>query len=252
MRKIYLIPNLITSANLFCGFYSITSSIHSEFLTAAWLIVLAGVFDALDGRVARLAKASSAFGVEYDSMSDLVSFGMAPALLLYQSALEPMGRDGVLLGFYMVCCAALRLARFNVNTKVISKKFFQGLPSPIAAGSVATFFIFQNTAGWPTSDSFLKPEWVIMGLSVLIPTLMISNIPFYSFKEMNWRSKNSFLYLLAGVLTLAFIFSRSGIALFSLIILYLSICLIWNLSRLLKGAPSVFETHTSQTEVPHE
>ena len=128
MRKVYLVPNFVTTANMLCGFYSIIASIHLEFSAAAWAIVAAGIFDMLAGRIARLAKATSQFGVEYDSLSDLISFGIAPAILLYQWALEPYDRLGWLAAFLFLACGALRLARFNVNSSSLPKNYFQGLP----------------------------------------------------------------------------------------------------------------------------
>src|SRR3954467_9324650 len=121
MRKIYLIPNFVTTANMFCGFYSMIASIHGDFLGAAWAIMAAGIFDMLDGRIARLAKATSQFGVEYDSLSDLVSFGIAPGILVYQWALRPYDRLGILAAFLYMTCGALRLARFNVNSASLPK-----------------------------------------------------------------------------------------------------------------------------------
>src|SRR6185437_325860 len=148
MRKIYLVPNFVTTANLFCGFYSIVASIQSDFTIAAWAIVAAGIFDLLDGRIARLAKATSEFGSEYDSMSDLVSFGLAPAILQYQWSLYPFGRLGWMVCFIFMMCGALRLARFNVNIEVVPKGHFQGLPIPMAAGILSTLVIFSYATGW--------------------------------------------------------------------------------------------------------
>ncbi|HUP55894.1 MAG TPA: CDP-diacylglycerol--serine O-phosphatidyltransferase, partial [Bdellovibrionota bacterium] len=116
MRKIYIVPNIVTTANMFCGFYSIVASMKSDFSAAAWAIVAASIFDMLDGRIARLAKATSEFGVQYDSLSDLISFGVAPAILLFQWALLPFDRLGWLAAFLFTACGALRLARFNVNS----------------------------------------------------------------------------------------------------------------------------------------
>src|ERR1700743_2127063 len=148
MRKIYIVPNFVTTANMFCGFYSVIASIKSEFSTAAWAIIAASVFDMLDGRIARLAKATSQFGVEYDSLSDLISFGMAPAVLFYVWALQPFERIGWLAAVLYLICGALRLARFNVTTAKLSGKYFQGLPIPMAAGMIATFIIFNQTLNW--------------------------------------------------------------------------------------------------------
>src|SRR5262249_10530718 len=142
MRKIYIVPNIVTTANMFCGFFSVIASIRADFVTAAWAIVAASVFDMLDGRIARLAKATIQFGVEYDSLSDLISFGMGPGILLFEWALNPFDRLGWLAAFLFLACGALRLARFNVNVAVTPKNYFQGLPIPMAAGMIATFVIF--------------------------------------------------------------------------------------------------------------
>jgi CDP-diacylglycerol--serine O-phosphatidyltransferase len=242
MRKIYIIPNLVTTANLYCGFSSITSAIHQDFQTAAWFIVAAAVFDALDGRVARMAKATSKFGVEYDSLSDLVSFGMAPGLLVYTWALEPFGRMGTLAAFLYCCCAALRLARFNVNTETVSKAFFQGVASPIAAGSIATFVIFNLSTGLPTDDSWIPRQGIALFQVLALGSLMVSGIPFPSFKELNWRSRSSFGYLMIAVLVMVLIAVRPEITLFLVITLYLVGSLVWNGYRVLSGNPLILNS----------
>lgn len=237
VRKIYIVPNLVTTANLFCGFASIIQSIHGEFITAAWLLIAAGVFDMLDGRIARMAKATSAFGVEYDSMADLISFGLAPAILMYQWALEPMGRLGMLGAFLYVTCAALRLARFNVNTTTVSKAFFQGVASPIAAGCITTLVIFQNATGFPTDETFIKRNILALVLTVVIGTLMVTSIPFPSFKELNWRSRSSFGYLMIAVMIMILIAVAPEVTLFLLSISYIVLSLAWNAIHILRGDP---------------
>lgn len=241
MRKIYIIPNLVTTANLYCGFTSITSAIRQDFTTAAWFIVAAAIFDALDGRVARLAKATSKFGVEYDSLSDLVSFGMAPGLLLYTWALEPYGRLGALASFLYVCCAALRLARFNVNTETVSKAFFQGVASPIAAGAVATFVIFNAATDLPGEGGWVPRETIALIEALALGSLMVSNVPFPSFKELNWRSRSSFGYLMIAVMVMVLIAVRPEITLFAIIALYILASLVWNLYRIASGRPLVLK-----------
>ncbi len=237
MRKIYIIPNLVTTANLFCGFSSITSAIHKDFTTAAWFIMAAAIFDALDGRVARMAKATSQFGVEYDSLSDLISFGMAPGLLLYLWELEPFGRLGTLASFLYVCCAALRLARFNVNTETVSKAYFQGVASPIAAGAIATFVIFNQATGIPAEGAWISRDVIALVQALALGSLMVSSIPFPSFKELNGRSRSSFGYLMIAVMVMVLIAVRPEITLFLLITFYLVASLIWNLYRLATGRP---------------
>jgi CDP-diacylglycerol--serine O-phosphatidyltransferase len=233
MRKVYLVPNFVTTANMFSGFYSIISSIHGDYITAAWAIIAAGIFDMLDGRIARLAKATSQFGVQYDSLSDLVSFGVAPGILLYQWALEPYQRLGWLAAFLFVACGALRLARFNVTTNVIPKNYFQGLPIPMAAGMVATFVIFHQAVGWPSS-----PQTFVLVLTFGIASLMVSTIQFPSCKEFNWRSRATFGYLLVGVLAMILIAVRPEVTIFLLLSAYVVLSLIFNLYRVLIQSPS--------------
>jgi CDP-diacylglycerol--serine O-phosphatidyltransferase len=241
MRKIYIIPNLVTTANLYCGFSSITCAIRSDFVTAAWFILAAAIFDALDGRVARMAKATSKFGVEYDSLSDLISFGLAPGIILFTWALEPFGRLGSLAAFLYVCCAALRLARFNVNTETVSKAFFQGVASPIAAGTVATFVIFNNATGFPAEDSLVARQAIALILALSLGSLMVSNIPFPSFKELNWRARSSFGYLMIAVMIMVLIAVKPEITLFLGNAAYLILSLIWNAYRMLSGRPVILK-----------
>ncbi len=250
MRKIYIIPNLVTTANLFCGFSAITSAIHKNYPEAAWFILAAAIFDALDGRVARLAKATSQFGVEYDSLSDLISFGMAPGLLLYLWAIEPYGRLGVLASFLYVCCAALRLARFNVNTAVVSKAYFQGVASPIAAGNIATFVIFFEATGIPGEGSFISRDVLALIQALALATLMVSNVPFPSFKELNWRARSSFGYLMIAVMILVFIAIRPEITLFLVNSLYLVGSLIWNIYPLITGKKIPFQQAPKEIAPP--
>ncbi|MCM2322203.1 MAG: CDP-diacylglycerol--serine O-phosphatidyltransferase [Oligoflexia bacterium] len=218
----YIVPNIVTTANMFCGFYSMVASIQQEYLLAAWAILAAAVFDMLDGRIARLAKATSQFGVEYDSLSDLTSFGVAPAVLLYLFALQPFGRLGWAAAFLFLACGALRLARFNVNSAALPKGFFQGLPIPMGAGIVATFVIFCEAIGWTDT------QFVMLVLSFVMAGLMVSGVRFPSFKEMNWRSRASFGYLMAGVVAMILIAIKPEITLFLLLSGYVVISLLWN------------------------
>jgi CDP-diacylglycerol---serine O-phosphatidyltransferase len=251
MRKIYLVPNFVTTANMFCGFYSIIASIQRDFVLAAWAVVAAAVFDMLDGRVARLAKATSQFGVEYDSLSDLISFGMAPGVMLYLWALEPFGRLGWLAAFLFVACGALRLARFNATAGMLPKNYFQGLPIPMAAGMVATFVIFSGTLSWDVSD-----DVAVLILTFGLSSLMVSTIRFPSFKELNWRSRASFGYLMIGVLSMILIAVKPEVTLFLLISAYVAVSLCWNVFRLLRGKSSqeskaVTMNHTSTERSGH-
>lgn len=232
MKKIYLLPNFVTTANMFCGFYSVIAAIKGDMVTAAWSVVAAGIFDMLDGRVARLAKATSSFGVEYDSLSDLVSFGVAPGVLVYLWALNPYGRLGWLAAFLFLACGALRLARFNVTTSKLPKAYFQGLPIPIAAGIVATFVIFQDTLSIPESDGIMP---YALGISLVMATLMVSSIPFPSFKELNWRSRASFGYLMVGVMVMILVAVRPEVTLFLLLATYVVLSLAWAVVQAARG-----------------
>lgn len=227
IRKVYILPNMFTTANMFCGFYAVVAAIHKDYLTAAWAVMIAMIFDSMDGRVARLARATSAFGVEYDSLSDLMSFGVAPALIAYLWCLEPFGRIGWLAAFLYLVCAALRLARFNVMINAVPKKYFQGLPSPLAAATVATSVIFYNEMGLQVSkDSY------ILGVMFVLASLMISTIRFPSFKEVKVNRENSFGVLAVGILTLVLIAVKPEVTLFLLCLVYVVVGLLLNAYRL--------------------
>lgn len=232
MKKVFLVPNFVTAINLFCGFYSIVASVQGEWIVASWSILAAIVFDMLDGRIARLAKATSSFGVQFDSMSDLTSFGMAPAVLVYVGWLGPYGRVGWLVSFLFLVCAALRLARFNVFTGKIPKNFFLGLPSPAAAGMIATFIIFNDFTMIPFDIPQIQAVILVMTLS--LASLMVSTIPFPSFKELNWRSRASFGILAVAVLFLILIVARPEVFLFLAISIYVVFSLMYEGTRLLR------------------
>ncbi len=198
-RGIFLLPNLFTTASLFAGFYAIVQAMNGRFDQSAIAIFVAMVLDSLDGRVARLTKTQSAFGAEYDSLSDMVSFGAAPALIVYEWALRGMGKLGWFVAFLYVVGAALRLARFNTMLDVADKRYFQGLPSPAAAALVAGFV-------WIVDDNGIDPEgvrWVALGLTLFAGLTMVSNFKFYSFKTINLRRSVPF----AVVILLALIFA---------------------------------------------
>jgi len=206
------------------------ASIHGDYVPAAWAILAAAVFDMLDGRIARLARATSQFGVEYDSLSDLISFGMAPSILLYRWSLEPFGRLGWAAAFLFVACGALRLARFNVTAANLPKGFFQGLPIPMGAGIAATFYIFAQAMGWEIAD-----EYFVLVLTFGLAGLMISTVPFPSFKELNWRSRTSFGYLMAAVLIMVLIAIKPEVVIFVLLSGYVILSLLWWGVRLARG-----------------
>ncbi|UCD83469.1 MAG: CDP-diacylglycerol--serine O-phosphatidyltransferase, partial [Deltaproteobacteria bacterium] len=175
MRKgVFLLPNLLTSFSLFCGFYSLISSIKGDFLRGAIAILIASVLDGLDGMVARATKTTSRFGLEYDSLSDLVSFGVAPGILAYLWALKPFGKWGWLASFLFVACAALRLARFNVQVDTAEKKEYKGLPSPVAAGMIAITTIMFHYIQWEREPT---RHFIVLLLAYALALLMVSNFP---------------------------------------------------------------------------
>jgi CDP-diacylglycerol--serine O-phosphatidyltransferase len=226
MKKIYILPNLFTTANMFCGFYCIIAAIRGEYLNASWAILGAMIFDSMDGRIARLTRATSAFGVEYDSLSDLLSFGVAPSILAFQWCLQPFNRLGWLAAFLYVVCAALRLARFNVLVHQIPKSYFQGIPSPLAACTLATAVIFYTEM-----ELKVPKEGYMLGLILVLASLMISTIRFPSFKEMKVSKENSFGLLAVVVLTLVLIAIKPEVTLFVMCIAYIVVGALLDLRR---------------------
>jgi len=202
-RGVYLLPNLFTTANLFAGFYSIINAMSGNFYVAAATVFVAMVLDSLDGRVARLTNTQSAFGAEYDSLSDMVAFGVAPALLAFEWALGSLGKVGWMVAFIYVAGAALRLARFNTQVGKADKRYFTGLASPAAAGVVA------GTV-WAFSDFGIKGSNMAFLVALLVAAagmLMVSNIKYYSFKDLDLRGRVPFVAILAVVLVFAVVFS---------------------------------------------
>ncbi len=217
-------------------------------MAASQAILAAIVFDSLDGRIARFARATSQFGVEYDSLSDLVSFGVAPAILMYQWSLNPFGRLGWICAFIYLACAALRLARFNVTTSVLPKGYFQGIPSPGAAGMLVTYYIFVHSMEYDRYDL----SYFNLILSVFLGFLMVSTIPFPSFKDFNWRSRATFGYLMLAVLSLIFIVLEPTVTPFVILSGYVGASLLWNLVRLIKGAKPLAVAEKSPLEKQQE
>ena len=220
-RGIYLLPSVLTTFGMFAGFYSIISSINGDFTIAAISILIAMFWDTLDGRVARLSNTQSAFGAEYDSLADLVSFGLAPALLVYQWTLYELGRFGWLAAFVYLACAALRLARFNTQVGIADKRYFQGLPSPAAAGVIASMIWLKIwTFASFDSDVISLGYYLGAGITILCGLLMVSNIRYYSFKEFDSK-KASFRFLLIVILSLIILVSKPNIILFTGFFVYL-------------------------------
>lgn len=190
-RGIYILPNLFTTAALFAGFYAIVQAMNGRFEFSSVAIFVAMILDGLDGRVARLTHTQSEFGAEYDSLSDMVSFGVAPSLVMYEWALKGLGKLGWFAAFIYCAGTALRLARFNTNIEIIDKRYFQGVPSPAAAALIAGFV-------WVMMDNSLSGEdmrWVACALTVFAGLSMVSNLKFYSFKDINLRKSVPFIVI---------------------------------------------------------
>ena len=220
-RGIYLLPSVLTTFGMFAGFYSIIASINGDFTTAAISIMIAMLWDTLDGRVARLTNTQSEFGAEYDSLADLVSFGLAPALLVYEWTLSDLGRFGWLAAFIYLACAALRLARFNTQVGSADKRYFQGFPSPAAAGVIATMIWLKIwTYAFFDSDVISIGYYLGAGITIVCGLLMVSNVRYYSFKELDSK-KASFRFLLGIVLSLIVLLYKPNIVLFTGFFLYM-------------------------------
>jgi CDP-diacylglycerol--serine O-phosphatidyltransferase len=215
-RGIYLLPNLFTTAALFAGFFAIVQAMQGDFERAAMAIFIAMVLDGLDGRVARLTNTQSAFGAEYDSLSDMVSFGAAPALVMYEWALRDLGRLGWIAAFIYCAGAALRLARFNTTLQVMDKRYFQGLPSPSAAALVAGL-VWVMIATGITPD---RVRWLACAMTVFAGVTMISNIRYYSFKDINLKKSVPFFVIATIALGFALIAYSPEIALFGFFVVY--------------------------------
>ena len=203
-KGIYLLPNLCTTGSLFFGFFSIIKSLNGDFVLAAWAILISGIFDMLDGRLARLTRGVSQFGVAYDSLVDLASFGLAPALLIYTWSLVSLNKLGWLVAFLFFACGALRLARYNVQSANVELKHFQGLPIPMAAYSLATTVIFYEHVYTipPKNDLFILIETVMLAL------LMVSNLRYRSLKEIELKGRLPFFALVVLVAVIALLAFR--------------------------------------------
>ena len=215
-RGIYLLPNLFTTSALFAGFYAATGAINGHFEAAAIAIFIAMVLDGLDGRVARMTNTQSEFGAQYDSLADLVSFGLAPGLVAYAWGLASLGKLGWIAAFVYATCGALRLARFNVQHGVVDKRYFQGLPSPAAAALMAGFI-------WVMVDNGISGDSAAYGMllvTLVSGLLMVSNIRYHSFKELNFSGKVPFVVAVIVMLVLAIIYVAPPLILFSLFLIY--------------------------------
>ena len=215
-RGIYILPNIFTSLNIFCGFYAVIASIDGKFIAAAVAIIIGVMFDIMDGKIARATNTSSKFGIEYDSLADLISFGLAPGLMIYLWALKPLGRIGWLAAFLFMACGALRLARFNSQVGTISSDYFVGLPIPAGAGMSATTVLFCHKVGIAGQ---VNPIFILVFLYML-SFLMVSTLKYNSFKKPELFRKMNFNVLVAVILIFIFIAAQPSIALFLLGIAY--------------------------------
>ena len=219
-KGIYILPNLFTLAALFGGFYAIVMAMNGKFEQAAIGVFCAMVLDSLDGRVARMTNTQSTFGEQMDSLSDMVSFGAAPALIAYEWALKGIGKPGWIAAFVYCSCAALRLARFNTNLAVVDKRFFQGLPSPAAAALVMGFIWLMDNQGYEGGKEGSWLMWTTFGVTLYAGLTMVTNVPFYSFKDVSFKKSVPFIVIVAIALAIAIINIHVPAALFSLFMFY--------------------------------
>lgn len=243
-RGIYLLPNLMTTLALFAGFYAVIAGMNGDFVAGAIAIFVAMVFDGLDGRIARMTNSSSAFGAEYDSLADMVSFGLAPALLIYQWILSDFGKLGWLIAFVFTAGAALRLARFNTQVGVADKRYFQGLPSPAAAAVLAglVWMVENNQIDTGLEASFALFMTLATGL------LMVSNVRYSSFKEFNLKDKVPFMTLLVIVLIVVVVTLKPSVILFAAAFLYAVSGVVMTVFRLRQTQEQRRKTKTAHAE----
>lgn len=250
-KGIYILPNLFTLAALFGGFYAIVMAIDGRYDLAAVGIFCAMVLDSLDGRVARMTNTQSAFGEQMDSLSDMVSFGAAPALIAYLWALKGLGRWGWIAAFVYCACAALRLARFNVNTAVVDKRFFQGMPSPAAAALMIGFIGLMTDLGVTGADRLgpFDVRWITFGIALFAGLTMVTNVPFYSFKGVHMKRSVPFAVLVAIALGIAVVNIDPPTVLFCIFVAYsLSGYVIYGWRRAKGLRTSVISTSTDEPE----
>ena len=218
----FFLPNIFTALNMACGFLSIHYSFKEDFYFASISLLIGSIFDAVDGRIARLTGTQSSFGEQFDSISDVISFGVAPSLLIYHCSFNNLGKLGIALSFVFLLCGALRLARFNANIEKVSSKFFQGLPIPGAAIGVVGYVLLSTKIGILRETSFLAGIYI-----VFYAFLMISNIPFYSFKEFKWIKTRKKLVLFIIFLLMSLIFAYEDFMIFTLVTIYVFGCLVY-------------------------
>ena len=248
-KGIYILPNLFTLGALFGGFYAVVMAMNSRFEMAAYGIFTAALLDALDGRVARMTNTQSAFGEQMDSLSDMVCFGAAPALIVYEWALKGLGKAGWIAAFVYCACAMLRLARFNTNIGIVDKRFFQGLPSPAAAALLIGFIWVMDDAGYTLVNRIEWLSWSAFALSLYAGLTMVTNVPFYSFKDVSFKRSVPFIVIVAIALGIAVINIHPPIVLFAVFCIYgVSGYLVYGYKKA-KGTPvSVIATSTDEPD----
>lgn len=229
-KGVYVLPNAMTLCGMFSGFFAIMSAINGNFIYAAWAIVVANVFDGLDGWIARLTNTSTRFGIELDSLSDLVAFGVAPSIMIYKWALGPFGRLGWAAAFLFVACGALRLARFNVQTGTTGSKAFKGMPIPGAATILSSIIIFyyEFWEGMPEKHVFFPVITIVLSL------LMVSTVRYHGLKEIDFREKKPFWFLIIFVLILFIMLIHPPTAIFIFAMSYLIWGIIENVYLLIR------------------
>jgi CDP-diacylglycerol--serine O-phosphatidyltransferase len=234
MKKgIYILPNLFTSASLFCGFYSIIASFKEHFVPASIAILFSVVFDGLDGRIARLTNTTSKFGAEYDSLADVIAFGIAPSLLAYCWATSIYGKWGWIVAFLFVLCGALRLARYNIQIGIIESSVFNGLPIPAAASVIATTVIFFNSDYVGVEGKF--HNIFIMVFVIILSLLMVSSIKYYSFKDMKLLVRKPFMIFFGLVVLSIIIVAEPELMFFVLMLGYALSGPIWWVVKFIKN-----------------
>jgi CDP-diacylglycerol--serine O-phosphatidyltransferase len=245
---VYILPNTLTLCGMFAGFFAILSAINGNYLNAAWAIVLANIFDGLDGWIARLTNTTTRFGIELDCLSDLVAFGVAPSIMMYKWSLVHFGRLGWAVAFLFVACGALRLARFNVQTGAPGSKAFKGMPIPGAATVLASVVIFyyEFWTGMP-EKSVLYPV-----LTILLSLLMVSTLRYHGLKEIDFRERKPFWFLIVFVLVLFVLFIHPSTAIFIFAMTYLGWGIIENTVLFLRrGKKPLVQEGVTQTDETH-
>lgn len=215
-KGVYILPNLFTAGSLFCGFFSLVRTLQEDFYAAAILILVAGFLDGIDGKIARYTNTSTRFGLEFDSLADVISFGVAPGILVYAWALEPFGRLGWLAAFLYVVCGAMRLGRFNIQVTNVESRYFSGLPIPAAAGLIATVILVYYNLG----DTGISKHLPILIITYILAFLMVSTIKYYSFKDLELIRRKPFHWLVIAILVIIVVAYEPEYTLCTLFVVY--------------------------------